>query len=57
MKWHWIMLFTGSGLYMLVLIPGLLPHAIDIAVTILAGMTFVTVAVFGFVSTSGVFDK
>lgn len=51
MKWHWILLLAGLGLYALVLIPGLVPHTIDIAITVLAGMIIATVAVFGFDST------
>lgn len=51
MKWHWIMLLVGLGLYTLVLFPGLLPHSVDSMVAILAGVTIASVAMFGFVST------
>ncbi len=51
MKWHWVVLAAGLGLYGLVLVPEILPHAIDIVVTILAGVILATVAVFGFDST------
>lgn len=45
------MLLAGSGLYALVLIPGFLPHTIDILVGALAGLTIATVALVGFDST------
>jgi len=48
MKWHWVILLAGLGLYVLVLIPGFLPHASDSVVSILAGVTLATVALFGF---------
>lgn len=51
MKWHWMLLLAGLGLYGLVLVPGFLPHTMDIAVAMLAGMIIATVAVFGFDST------
>ncbi len=51
MKWHWFALLAGLGLYILVLVPGLLPHTLDIVAVILAGVTIASVAVFGFDST------
>lgn len=45
------MLLMGVGLYMLVLIPGILMHGIDSVITMLAGVTIATVAVFGFDTT------
>ena len=48
MKWHWIILLAGFGLYVLVLIPGILQHHVDVAVTILSGISMISVAVFGF---------
>jgi len=48
MKWHWVMLLVGLGLYVLVLIPGTLPHDVDNVVAMLAGVTIATVAVLGF---------
>ncbi len=48
MKWHWVMLLMGLGLYVFVLIPGILPHSVDVAVTMLSGMGMVSVAIFGF---------
>ena len=35
-------------MYALVLIPGILPHSIDVAVTILSGVSMASVAIFGF---------
>ena len=35
-------------MYLLVLIPGILPHSIDVAVTILSGVSMASVAIFGF---------
>ena len=51
MKWYWVMLLMGLGLYVLVLIPGMLPHEIDSVVGMLAGVTIATVALFGFDTT------
>lgn len=51
MKWHWFALLAGLGLYILVLIPGLLPHTLDSVAVIFAGVTIASVAVFGFGST------
>lgn len=51
MKWHWVMLLMGPGLYMFVLVPGILPHEIDTVVSMLAGATVATVALFGFDTT------
>ena len=51
MKWHWVMLAVGLGLYGFVLVPGFLPHAIDIIVILLSGVTIASVAVFGFDTT------
>lgn len=51
MKWRWVMLLAGLGLYVLVLVPGFLPHASDSVVAIVAGVTLATVAVFGFDTT------
>lgn len=48
MKWHWITLLAGFGLYVLVLIPGILPHSVDVAVTIFSGLSMISVAAFGF---------
>ena len=48
MKWHWSLLTAGFALYLLVLIPGILPHSIDVAVTILSGVSMASVAIFGF---------
>ncbi len=48
MKWHWSVLTAGFALYMLVFIPGILPHPIDVAVTILSGVSMASVAIFGF---------
>ena len=48
MKWHWSLLSAGLVLYLLVLIPGILPHSIDVAVTILSGVSMASVAIFGF---------
>ena len=48
MKWHWSLLTAGFILYALVLIPGILPHSIDVAVTILSGVSMASVAIFGF---------
>lgn len=48
MKWHWSLLTAGFALYILVLIPGILPHSIDVAVTILSGVSMASVAIFGF---------
>lgn len=51
MKWHWVVLLAGQGLYGLALVPGILPHTIDIPIAMLAGMTIATVAALGFDST------
>lgn len=51
MKWYWVMLLMGLGLYVLVLVPGILPHEIDSVVSMLAGVTMATVALFGFDTT------
>lgn len=48
MKWHWVMLLIGLGLYVFVLIPGILPHSVDVVVMILSGISLLSVAVFGF---------
>ena len=48
MKWHWSLLSAGLVLYLLVLIPGILPHSIDVAFTILSGVSMASVAIFGF---------
>ena len=48
MKWHWVILLAGFGLYLLVLIPGILPHPVDTAVTIFSGLSMISVAAFGF---------
>ena len=48
MKWHWITLLAGFGLYVLALIPGILPHSVDVAVMIASGISLLSVAVFGF---------
>jgi hypothetical protein len=48
MKWHWSLLSAGLVLYLLVLIPGLLPHSIDVVVTILSGVSMASIAIFGF---------
>jgi hypothetical protein len=42
------MLIAGLGLYGFVLVPGILPHSIDIIVTILSAMIIASVAIFGF---------
>lgn len=51
MKWHWFALLAGLGLYILVLIPGLLPHTLDSVAVIFTGVTIASIAVFGFGST------
>lgn len=51
MKWHWVMLLAGLGVYALVLVPGFLPHTMDLLVAMLAGLIIATVAVLGFDST------
>ena len=51
MKWHWITLLAGFGLYMLVLIPSIPQHPADVAVIILSGISMISVAVFGFDTT------
>ncbi len=48
MKWHWSLLFAGFVLYLLVLIPGVLPHSVDVAVMILSGISLLSVAIIGF---------
>ena len=48
MKWHWSLLIAGFGLYLLVLIPGVLSHPVDMTVTIISGMSLLSVAAFGF---------
>ena len=48
MKWQWVILLAGLGLYVLVLVPGFLPHTSDSVVALVAGVTLATVAVFGF---------
>lgn len=48
MKWHWSLLFAGFVLYLLVLIPGILPHPVDMVVTIFSGISMISVAAFGF---------
>ena len=48
MKWHWFTLLAGLGLYLLVFIPGLLPHRLDSVAVILAGVTIASIAIFGF---------
>ena len=48
MKWHWSLLFAGFVLYLLVLIPRVLPHSVDVAVMILSGVSLLSVAIFGF---------
>ena len=48
MKWYWVILLAGLGLYLLVLIPGILPHPVDMAVTIFSGLSMISVAAFGF---------
>ncbi|GAB4455176.1 MAG: hypothetical protein HRF47_08180 [Chloroflexota bacterium] len=47
-KWHWIVLLVGFGLYVLVPIPGILPHSVDVVVMILSGISLLSVAIFGF---------
>jgi hypothetical protein len=42
------MLFAGFVMYLLVLIPGILPHSVDVVVMILSGISLLSVAVFGF---------
>ena len=51
MNWYWIILLAGFGLYVLVLIPGLLPDSVDVIVAVLSGVTMISVAVFGFDTT------
>jgi len=51
MKWHWFALLAGLGLYILVSIPGFLPHTLDSVAVIFAGATIASVAIFGFDST------
>jgi hypothetical protein len=51
MKWYWVILFVGFGLYGLVLIPGVLPYSVDVAVTMLSGIGMVSIAVIGFDTT------
>lgn len=41
-------MLAGFGLYVLALIPGILPHSVDVAVMIFSGISLLTVAVFGF---------
>jgi len=55
MRWHWFALLGGMGLYVVALVPRVLPHTIDIAVAMIAGAIIATVAVFGFDSAQ--FDK
>ena len=47
-KWYWVRLLAGLGLYLLVLIPGILPHPVDTGVTIFSGLSMISVAAFGF---------
>ena len=51
MKWYWVIFLAGFGLYVLVLIPGLLPDSVDVVVTILSGVSMISVGVFGFDTT------
>ncbi|CAG0983134.1 hypothetical protein ANAEL_01861 [Anaerolineales bacterium] len=51
LKWHWFALLAGLGLYVLGVVPRLLPHTLDSVTVILAGVTIASIAVFGFGST------
>ena len=42
---------AGFVLYLLVLVPGILSHQVDMVVTIFSGMSLLSVAAFGFDST------
>lgn len=48
MKWHWIGLITGVLFYILALIPGMLPHRVDILFMILSGMLIASYSFMGF---------
>jgi hypothetical protein len=48
MSWHWVVLFAGLVLYLLVLVPGILLHPVDMVVTIFSGLSMISVAAFGF---------
>ena len=47
-KWYWVILLAGVGLYLLIIIPGILPHPVDTVVTIISGISMISVAAFGF---------
>ena len=51
MKWRWMLLLAGLGLYALVLVPGFLPHTMDLPIAMLAGLTIATIALLSFDST------
>ena len=48
MKLHWLGLILGITFYLLVLIPGVLPHHVDMMFMILSGMLIVSFTIIGF---------
>lgn len=48
MKWHWILLLVGLGIYGLIIVPTLLHDTTDFVVLLMSGITVVSFAVFGF---------
>lgn len=48
MRWQWVILLVGLGLYSFALIPGILPHSVDVVIIILSGVSLFSVAVLGF---------
>ena len=48
MKPQWIILILGFGLYVFALIPGVLPHRMDVLAMIISGMLIGSLAIIGF---------
>ena len=48
MKPQWIILILGFGLYVFALIPGILPHRMDVLAMIISGMLIGSLATIGF---------
>lgn len=48
MKLHWFGLILGITFYILALIPGVLPHRVDIIFMILSGLLIVSFTIIGF---------
>ena len=48
MKPQWVILLLGFGLYAFALIPGLLPHRLDIIAMVISGMLLGSLVIIGF---------